>query len=90
MPYDRESPFMLELTSGRTLNVNGSPMPTAIWNLIVSKRDLTLWCRIGMKPTRRWKVTDAKRYFGIKGSRLNLLNNFMELYTDVMGEDDNE
>ena len=86
MPFDNDSPFMEALASGDTLNVNGSPMPTAVWNLIISKRDLTLWCRIGMKPTRRWKVTNAKRYFGIKGSKLVLLNNFMELYTAVMGE----
>lgn len=88
MPFDNDSPFMVELTSGRTLDVNGSPMPTAVWNLIISKRDLTLWCRIGMKPTRSWKVTNAKRYFGIKGSKLVLLNNFMELYTAVMGENE--
>ena len=88
MPFDNDSPFMEELAGGRTIDMNGSPMPTAIWNLIISKRDFTLWCRIGMKPTRSWKVTNAKKYFGIKGSKMVLLNNFMELYTAVMGVDE--
>jgi len=88
-PYDTDSPFIQELQSGTTLNVNGSPMPTAIWNLIISKRDISNYVRIrGMKPHRNWKITDVKRYFGIKGTGEALLDRFLTLYADVMGDDE--
>jgi len=48
-------------------NVNGTPMPYPIWNLIISIRDCKMYAR-GMKPTRSWKITDVKNYFGITGS----------------------
>ena len=51
------------------LSVNGSASSKGIYNLIVSKRDLGLWSKIGMKPHRHWKVTDVKRYFGLKGNK---------------------
>jgi len=54
------------------LTVNGVRMGQAVWNLICSKRDLSLWTR-GIKPHRHWKVSDTKKYFGIKGNRDELL-----------------
>ena len=45
------------------LSVNGKDSSKGMWNLIVSKRDLGLWSKIGMKPNRHWKVTDVKKYF---------------------------
>ena len=51
------------------LSVNGNASSKGLYNLIVSKRDLGLWSRIGMKPHRHWKVTDVKRYFGLKGNK---------------------
>ena len=50
------------------LSVNGSASSKGMYNLIVSKRDLGLW-KAGMKPHRHWKVTDVKRYFGLKGNK---------------------
>tara|TARA_R110000796_G_C14495240_1_gene428214 strand:- start:858 stop:1154 length:297 start_codon:yes stop_codon:yes gene_type:complete len=97
MKYKTDSPFMAELQEGRTMNVNGNPMPTAIWNLLISKRDLTMWTRkfkdgrpMKMKPHRHWKVTDVKKYFGITGIGDKLLANFMALYDDVMGKNEED
>lgn len=70
------------------LDVNGQQMPHAIWNLIVSRRDLTLWCNIGMKPHRHWKVSQVKTYFNITGSKATLLDRFMKIYTHVLGDDE--
>tara|TARA_S200002703_G_scaffold3303_1_gene4794 strand:- start:228 stop:596 length:369 start_codon:yes stop_codon:yes gene_type:complete len=86
-----ESPFMVQyLEDGLAkergediLNVNGTPMGQAVWNLICTKRDLELWTKIGMKPHRRWKVTDAKKYFGIKGTGENLMKQFMVIYDNI-------
>ncbi len=55
-----------------------------IYNLSVSRRDITMYVRHGMKPTRSWKVSFVKNYFGIKGSGEKLLNEFMEIYDTVM------
>lgn len=72
----------------KVMQVNGSPMSRGVWNLIVSKRDLTMWVKRGMKPHRGWKVTDVKRYYGLKGSGQKLLDNFLELkgHVDTISE----
>jgi hypothetical protein len=51
----------------------------ARFNLICTERDLKLWCNIGMKPHRAWKVSDVKKYFGLTGSKKTLLPRFMAL-----------
>jgi hypothetical protein len=48
------------------LTFNGKPMPSAYWNLICSIRDVS-WYLKGMKPTRSWKITPVKKYFGFRG-----------------------
>ena len=74
------TPFLKELGSGKTINVNGNKMPTAIYNLIISKRDLGLW-KAGMKPNRHWYVSDVKKYFGLKGhNKDRLVKQITELY----------
>ena len=78
------TPFFKDLTSaGQEMNVNGSPMSLGVFNMIVSNRDLKMWCRLGMKPQRAWKVSTVKRYFGIKGSGAKLLAEFGALKAEV-------
>ena len=50
------------------------------YNLICSKRDITLWTTRKMKAHARWQISDAKAYFGIKGNGEKLLADFMEVY----------
>lgn len=62
------------------LSVNGNPMGGAMWNLIISHRDLSLWTGYDPKteeirpggphiqPNSNWRVKDVKKYFGIKGT----------------------
>ena len=52
------------------------------YNLICSKRDISLWTKLKMKPNRHWKVTDAKKYFNISGVGEALLNDFMEVWSE--------
>lgn len=71
----RDSPFrtdLLEATSVEPathsiVNINGTDYPRAMWNLILSRRDLGLW-RAGIRPHRNWRVTHVKKYFGVKGN----------------------
>ena len=53
----------------KDMSINGSASSKGVYNLIVSKRDLGLWSKIGMKPHRHWKVSDVKKYFGLKGNK---------------------
>ena len=76
--------FFRELTDpSLTMDVNGSPMLLAVWNMIISHRDLKLWCNLNMKPNRAWKVSHCKKYFGIKGSGQKLLDEFEALKAEV-------
>jgi len=59
--------------------MNGNPMNRAVYNLMVSKRDISLYVNNNMKPHRNWYVTDVKKYFGIKGNGKNLLDRFLAL-----------
>ena len=65
---------------GSAINLSGKATPLSIYNLIISKRDLQLW-QGGMKPHRHWKVTDVKKYFGIKGNKDKLVEELEKIYT---------
>lgn len=79
------TPFFKELLNGRSINVNGNPMPMAYYNLVLSIRDLKLW-KAGMKPHRFWKVTDVKNYFGLKGHDRQELVNQLDAIREYVDE----
>jgi hypothetical protein len=81
----QHTPFFADLTSeDRVMNVNGSPMSLGVWNMICSHRDLKLWCGMGMKIHRSWKVSDCKAYFGLKErNKAKLLSEFEALKAEV-------
>jgi hypothetical protein len=54
-----------------------------IWNMMIGLRDIKLWSEIGMKPTRSWKVTDFKNYWGIKGKKEDLYDRYCVIYDFV-------
>ena len=39
----------------------------AMWNLITSRSAVRLWTK-GIKPSRHWRITDVKNYFGMNGN----------------------
>ena len=77
------SQYQTDELIGEGTTVNGTPMKWSKWNLIITKRDLNLYVKFGMKPHRGWRVTDVKKYFGIKGTGEKLLANFMEIYNEA-------
>ena len=81
---NEKAPWFIDLEEGKSINVDGQEIPLAIWNMILTKRDLKLWVECKMKPHRNWKVTDAKRYFGVTGNGQTLLDNYMALFNYVM------
>ena len=48
------------------------------WNLILSKRDVSLFCK-GMKPHRNWRLNDVKAYFGLKGGKESILEQLTKM-----------
>jgi hypothetical protein len=66
-------------------NPNNNGVNRGLFNLIVSIRDLKLYSK-GMKPHRGWKVTSVKKYFGIKGNTIQVLNN-LEYINKMLKED---
>lgn len=86
----KDTPFVRQLVraysgdSQMTMSVNGKPMAVPMWNLILSYRDLSLWCGPAkMRPHRHWRVSDVKAYFGIKGTGQKLLERFEALKAEV-------
>jgi hypothetical protein len=77
--YKKDTPFWEDLYN---YFANPTQMNRAEYNLICSKRDIKLWTTLNMKPHRSWKVSDAKKYFGIKGAGKELLNDFMEVWNE--------
>lgn len=63
------------------LSINGKNKSKGIYNLIISKRDLGLW-KLGMKPHRNWKVSNVKKYFGLKGNKEQIYNQIVELVNE--------
>jgi len=77
-----DTPFGEDLRA-EPMSVNGKPMSRAVWNIIITKRDLSMWVKFKMKPHRHWKVSDVKCYFGIKGNGQALLDRFLALKAEV-------
>ena len=62
----------------------------AIYNLITSRGAVKLWTK-GIKPSRHWRITDVKNYFGMKGNSETLLKKLQILHrilTEVLEEEE--
>jgi hypothetical protein len=50
------------------------------YQLATSKFQLSIWSK-GMKPTRHFKISDLKWYYGLKGNNEKMLEQFEEIRT---------
>jgi hypothetical protein len=71
--------FMHDYVYSRPLSMNGKDMNRAVYNAIITRRDISLYCK-GITPRRGFKITDVKRYFEIKGTKDVLLDAFLSKY----------
>lgn len=60
------------------IKINDSIATRAWYNLVISIRDVKLW-KAGMKPHRHWRITDVKKYFGVKGNTQKVLDQLVTL-----------
>ena len=91
-PNFQDSPFFVGLCDGDNyfdLVMDGkeSRMNREGWNLIVTRKDLGLYQKIKVIPTRGWKIGDVKRHFGLEGNINTLMPKFQELCEIVIGKD---
>ena len=73
---DEDCQFFKDLTTFENSQRNYN---LGLWNLSLSRRDLTLYCK-GIKPYRRWKITPVKKYFGMTGHKEVLLEKLDRLH----------
>ena len=88
--FNIETPFWEDLYKHYSGEIKG--INRGEYNLICSKRDVSLYAKTSMKPHARWKVSDVKKYFNIKGTKESLLADFMEVwgeYQDMKNEFEN-
>jgi hypothetical protein len=79
------SPFNVELMQGDNISINGQSVSKAVWNLMLSIRDVSLYSK-GIKPHRNWKITDVKKYFGLSGNTEKVVESINELHKIVLGD----
>ena len=58
----------------------------AIYNLITSKGAVKLWTK-GIKPSRHWRLTDIKNYFGMNGNAETLQKKLDTLYKVITAKE---
>ena len=73
---DEDCQFFKDLTTFENSQRNYN---LGLWNLSLSRRDLTLYCK-GIKPHRGWRITPVKKYFGMTGNKEMLLKKLDRLH----------
>jgi hypothetical protein len=51
--------------------------------LTFQRRYARTYAEIGMKPTRHWKITDLKKYYGVKGNALKVADQLDAIYESI-------
>ena len=67
------------------LSINGAKSSRGYYNLVVSIRDVKLYSK-GIKPTRHWRISDVKWYFGIKGNATSLATQLDAMLVELKRE----
>jgi len=89
--FDRNARFWQRLRD-LSENINDGTWNDAIYNLIVTKRDVCVYADTNgqCKPNRRWKISDVKEYFGIKGNRDRVRDLICWLVEQIKTQDNEE
>lgn len=83
LKINQKTQFYTDLSKEMMINNNKSSL--GYWNLIVSIRDCGLYA-CGIKPHRNWKISDVKKYFGIKGNATELKTQLGEMKEELLSQ----
>jgi hypothetical protein len=84
--------FELDVNERRTTNVgyldadgNGKSVNQyrTLLQLTFQRRYARTYAEIRMKPTRHWKITDLKKYYGVKGNALKVADQLDAIYESI-------
>lgn len=81
---DMDSQFVLDMS--KHLNLNGKQFPVGLYNLLLSIRDVKMFCR-GIKAHRHWRLKDVKEYFGVKGNKHTVAEKLQGIYDYINDEE---
>ena len=76
-----KAPFYENLAKCETLMINGNPIFNEEYNLMVSKRDFSIYS-IGMKPHRNWNFNETKKYYGLNGNKAKVAEDIKQLWDE--------
>ncbi len=82
MEQDVKTPTQFELDWEKPMWIHNKQSNMGYYNLIVSIRDMSLWCKLGMKPNRHWTFKQVKEYFGLQGFNKNQVLQILEDFKD--------
>ena len=74
-----------EKDNEKLIDYNGKEVPAGIYNLLLSIRDVSLFCK-GMKIHRNWRLKDVKCYFGVTGSKEKVLEQLKSIKEEKFAE----
>ena len=85
-----------QFDNNKTMSISGvddngeiqeSLIPSALWNLALSVRDLGLW-KSGLKPHRNWKVSDVKKFYNLKGNAEKIYKDLVRIQKMLQDKQD--
>jgi hypothetical protein len=65
------------------ISLNGCEVSLGYYNLALSIRDMKMYVKFSIKPHRGWKISDVKKYYGLKGDKVNILEGLL-IYQDCI------
>jgi hypothetical protein len=68
---------MIQFETDLKVPMNGA-QSKGIYNLLVTKRDVNLYC-VGIIPHKNFKISDVKKYFGLKGNKIAIKTEINDL-----------
>ena len=96
MGVDAEAPFFKalekDINERRVTNVSvvqndgtskSGDQYRVLLQLTFQKRYVRTYAEIGMKPTRHWRITDVKKYYGVKGGPAKVADQLDAIYDSI-------
>ena len=65
------------------IDIKGEKSNLGYFNLAKSVRELTSFVQTGKKPAIGWKISDIKKYYGLKGNKVAILEG-LQIYEEVI------
>ena len=65
------------------IEIKGKETNLGYFNLAKSVRDLKSFVQTGKKPAIGWKISDIKKYYGLKGNKVAIMEG-LQIYEEVI------